>query len=203
MSMKSLLQHLSDITHIHHRAAFADVDARIAGKPNEFLKLAASRYSCRGFSRQTVTDAQIDLILEAARLAPTAVNKQPVHIWVVKDATLREQLKQATKYTFDAPVIFIVACKEADAWVRAVDGKNGAQTDAAIVGTHLMLQVADLGLGTTWVGSFDPVVLGQLIPEMPAKGYYPMALFPVGYPDAGPSPRHDSRKPLEELVTVL
>ena len=168
-----------------------------------FLKLAASRYSCRGFTEQPVSDAQITAILEAARLAPTAVNKQPVHIWVVRDAARRKALKDATRYTFDAPVIFIVASKPADAWVRGQDGKNGAEIDAAIVGTHLMLQVADLGLGSTWVGSFDPAKVGEIIPEIPANGYIPVAIFPVGHPAAAPSPRHDSRKSLEEMVTLI
>ena len=66
-----------------------------------------------------------------------------------------------------------------------------------------MLQVADIGLGTTWVGSFDPAVIGEILPEIPAGGYIPVALFPVGHPAAEPSPRHASRKSLEEMVTLL
>ena len=166
-----------------------------------FLNLAAARYSCRAFTTEPVSEEDIQSILEAARLAPTAVNRQPVHIWVVQDQKLREKMKEASRYTFDAPVIFVVGCRPEEAWVRAVDGKNGAEVDAAIVGTHLMLQVADLGLGSTWVGSFDPAKLAEALPQL--KGWTPIALFPVGHIAAQPSPRHSERKPLKDLSTRL
>ena len=167
---------------------------------NTFLTLAAARYSCRAFTAEPVSESDIQCILEAARLAPTAVNRQPVHIWVVQDPELREKMKEASRYTFDAPVIFVVACRPEDAWVRAVDGKNGAEVDAAIVGTHLMMEVADLGLGSTWVGSFDPAKLSQILP---LEGWTPIALFPVGHIAGQPSPRHAERKNLEDFVTRL
>ena len=96
---------------------------------NSFLKLAAERYSCRGFQSKPVSDEDIAAILEAARLAPTAVNRQPVHIWVMKSPEARAKLKEATPYTFDAPVVFLVGCKKDEAWVRKYDGHNGAEID--------------------------------------------------------------------------
>lgn len=110
-------------------------------------------------------------------------------------------MKEASAYTFDAPVIFIVACRPEDAWVRKYDGKNGAEIDAAIVGTHIMLEVADLGLGSTWVGSFDPVKLKEVLPEI--GEWVPIAMFPVGHILGQPSPRHSERKVLKDLVTIL
>ena len=67
----------------------------------------------------------------------------------------------------------------------------------------MMLEAADLGLGTTYVGMFDPEKLCEAFPEL--KGLVPIALLPLGYPaeDAHPSRLHGSRKPLEELVTYL
>ena len=75
--------------------------------------------------------------------------------------------------------------------------------DAAIVATHMMLQTADLGLATTWVGHFDAPLLRQLCPEM--KDYELIAIFPIGYAadDAEPSPRHTIRKTAEEMTAVL
>ena len=168
---------------------------------DSFLSLARDRYSCRAFTKEPVSEEDIRLILEAARLAPTAVNRQPVHVWVVQSPERLEAMKETTRYTFDAPVIFVVGCRPEDAWVRAVDGKNGAEVDAAIVGTHIMLQVADLGLGSTWVGSFDPVKLKEVLPEL--DGWTPVALFPAGHPDGAPSPRHAERKALDAFSTVL
>ena len=166
---------------------------------NSFLTLAANRYSCRSFTEEPVAEEDIQRILEAARLAPTAVNRQPVHIWVVQDHGRLRKMKDATAYTYDAPVIFVVGCRPDEAWVRKYDGKNGAEVDAAIVGTHLMLEVTDLGLGSTWVGSFDPAKLKEVLPEI--GEWVPVALFPVGHILGTPSPRHGERKALEELVT--
>ena len=127
--------------------------------------------------------------------------EEPVHVWAVRSPERIEAMKAVTRYTFDAPVVFVVCCKPEDAWVRAVDGKNGAEIDAAIVGTHIMLQTADIGLGSTWVGSFDPVKLKVVLPEL--EGWTPIALFPTGHPEAAPSPRHAERKAFEEFTTML
>lgn len=167
----------------------------------DFLSLASARYSCRGFADKAVPEEMIESVLEAARLAPTAVNKQPVKVWVVRSEDRLLALDGATQYRYGAPVVFVVGCKPADAWVRKYDGKNGAEVDAAIVGTHIMMEVADLGLGCTWVGSFDPAMLKASFPEM--AGWEPVALFPVGWPAASPSPRHLERKPLAEFAEEL
>ena len=198
---KSFFQKLSDITNIHHRAAFSDVAKHTAPKQSAFLRLAASRYSCRSFTSEPLSEAEITSLLEAARLAPTACNKQPVHLWVIKTPEALAKLKDVTRYTFDAPAVILVACNPEDAWVRSCDGKNGAEVDAAIVGTHIMLEAASLGLGTTWVGSFDPAKLLELFPQ--TAGWTPVALFPVGHPSGKPSGSHGERKTLEELASEL
>ena len=168
---------------------------------SSFLELAAARYSCRGFTAEPVSEADIRTILEAARLAPTAVNRQPVHVWVLRSPEARAKAAEATPYTFDAPVIFVVGCRPDEAWVRKYDGHNGAEIDAAIIGTHILMQVADLGLGATWVGSFDPAKLLAAFPEM--AGYTPVALFPTGHPGMPPSERHGLRKSPEAFSSEL
>jgi len=198
---KSLFHKLSDITNLHHRAAFSDLAKHTAPKKSDFLKLAAARYSCRAFTPEPVSEADQASILEAARLAPTAVNKQPVHVWVFKTPESLAKLQDVTRYTFSAPVVFLVACNPEEAWVRSCDGKNGAEIDAAIVGTHIMMEAASLGLGSTWVGSFDPAKLQALFPQ--TSGWVPVALFPVGHPSGKPSERHSERKPLSDLVSEL
>lgn len=199
--LNKFLHKLSDLTHIHHRAAFSDIPDRLPTRESTFRAIAKERYSCRAFKSTPLTDFQINHILEAARLAPSAVNKQPVHVWVVKSAEALEKLKGATEYTYGAPAVFMVGCRYEDAWVRKYDGKNGAEIDAAIVGTHIMLEASALGLGNVWVGSFDPAKIKADFPE--TEGYEIVCLFPVGVPDAGPSPRHSQRKDLEDFSSVL
>ena len=146
-------------------------------------------------------DELIESILEAARLAPTAMDKQPVHVWVVRTEEALEKLGKATQYLYDSKLVFMVGCNPSEAWVRKYDGKNGAEVDAAIVGTHIMMEAADLGLGSVWVGSFNPAVIAAEFPEL--AGWEVVALFPIGYPAGGPSPRHSERKNIEELASEL
>ena len=157
----------------------------------DFFELVRERYSCRKYTNEPVTQEQIDAILEAARVAPTAANRQPIHVWVVRSPEALAKIDGATQYRYGAPVVFIVGCKQADAWVRKYDGKNGAEVDAAIVGTHLMLAASALGLGNVWVGSFDPARISASFPE--TAGYEPICLFPVGHPAAGPGANHSLR----------
>ena len=134
-------------------------------------------------------------------MAPTAVNKQPVHIWAVSNPATLEAIKGVTRSNYGAPLILVVGCRPADAWVRRYDGKNGAVVDAAIVATYLMLAAENEGLATLWVGSFDPALLQDILPG--TEGYELVAMINVGYPsaDSQPSPMHSERKTIEELVT--
>ena len=169
----------------------------------EFNYVLQRRYSCRAFASTPVEQDKVDRILEAGRIAPTAVNKQPVHIWAVSNHDTLEAIKGVTRSNYGAPVILVVGCRPSDAWVRRYDGKNGADVDAAIVSTYLMLAAENEGLATLWVGSFDPSLLAGLLPG--TEGYELMAMINVGYPaaESAPSPMHDARKPLDEFVTRL
>ena len=168
-----------------------------------FLELAKERYSCRKFSDKKVEQDKIDKIIEVGKLAPTAVNSQPFKIWVMQSAEAIEKVAQATPFTFGASLIFAVGAKKNDAYSRKFDGKNFYEIDASIVSTHMMLEVQDLGLGTTWVGHFDPKILKEKFPQM--SDYEIVALFPVGYPaeDAKPSEFHSASKSKEDLVEVI
>ena len=117
-----------------------------------FLDLAKKRYSCRKLSAQPVEEEKLQKILEAGNLAPTAVNKQPFHIWVLKSEEAMQKVSQTTSFIFGAPVAFVVGSKAESAFVRSFDKKNFADVDASIAATHMMLEIEALGLGTTWVG---------------------------------------------------
>lgn len=166
----------------------------------DFLQLAHDRYSCRAFSRRPVEREKIDALLEAAVAAPTAVDRQPWHAWVVETPESVARLAACTRFHFDARVIVMLGADPARSWVRKYDGRAFADVDASIAGTHLMLAAHDLGLGTTWVGHFDVNAVREAFPE--TEGYDLIALFPLGYPAEGdaPSPKHLERLPVSELV---
>ena len=169
----------------------------------EFNTVLQRRYSCRSFSANPVEQEKVDRILEAGRIAPTAVNKQPVHVWAVSCPETLEAIKGVTRSNYGAPLILVVGCRPADAWVRRYDGKNGAEVDASIVATYLMLAAENEGLATLWVGSFDPALLKGILPG--AEGYELVAMINVGYPADGsaPSAMHGSRVAMAEFMTEI
>lgn len=168
-----------------------------------FLELAHNRYSCRKFSDKKVEHEKIDKIIEAAMASPTAINAQPIKIWIIQGEQNITKVAQATPFTFGTNLIFAVGAKIGEGYTRKFDGKNFAQIDATIVATHMMLEIHDLGLGTTWVGHFDPAKLKEQYPQM--NEYEIVGLFPTGYPseDATPSDRHEVSKPKKDLVSEL
>ncbi len=164
-----------------------------------FTDLAKARYSCRSFTDRPVEDEKIKEILEAGLAAPTAVNYQPYKIWVIQGEENAAKIAGTTKYTFGAKTFILVGADPEKAWVRRYDGANFCDVDASIVATHIMLAIQDLGLGTTWVGSFDAPKFAELFPE--TKGYHLDALFPIGYPAGEPSPKHTLRD--ESVIQYL
>ena len=169
----------------------------------EFNTVLQRRYSCRAFSPKPVEQEKVDRILEAGRIAPTAVNKQPVHVWAVSSPETLEAIKGVTRSNYGAPLLLVVGCRPADAWVRRYDGKNGGEVDASIVATYLMLAAENEGLATLWVGSFDPALLKGILPG--TEGYELVAIMNVGYPseESASSAMHGNRIPMEEFVTEI
>lgn len=170
----------------------------------DFATLAAERYSLRKFSDRPVEEEKLQAVLESGRSAPTAHNLQPQRILVLRSPEALEKADGCASCHLHAPVMLVVAYDPEEAWKREEDGKNHGEIDAAIATTQMMLEAADLGLGTTYVGMFDPEKLCAAFPEQ-LKGLVPIALLPLGYPAEGahPSRLHASRKPLEELVKYL
>ena len=169
----------------------------------DFTSLSAERYSLRKFSNQSVEAEKLNVILEAGRNAPTAHNLQPQRIFVLQSPAALEKIDGCTGCHFHPPVMLVVAYDASEAWNREDDGKNHGEIDAALATGQMMLQAAELGLGTTYIGMFDPEKVLTAFPEM--AGLTPIALLALGYPAEGahPSRLHNSRKPLEELVTYL
>ena len=169
----------------------------------EFLQLSEARYSLRKFSDRPVEAEKLAAILEAGRNAPTAHNLQPQRIFVLRSPEALEKADACTAAHFHPPVILVVAYDPEAAWKRETDGKNHGEIDASIAATQMMLEAADLGLGTTYVGMFEPEKLLAAFPEM--AGLCPIAMLPLGYPAEGAHPArlHAQRKPMEELVKYL
>lgn len=166
----------------------------------DFLELAHARFSCRKFQDKKVEQEKIDKIIEAALASPTACNFQPFKIWVIENSKILNEMKNVTPYIFGTKTVMAIGADTKNAYVRKFDGKNFAQIDASIVATHMLLEIQNLGLGTTWVGYFEENKLKELIPEM--ADYDIIGLFPLGYPadNAPVAPMHYQSKSADEIV---
>ena len=166
-----------------------------------FLQLAKEqRYSVRKFKDQPIEKEKLDLILEAGRIAPTACNYQPQRILAIEDADAHKKLKQCTSWYFGTPVVLMVCYDKTTVWKNKTNGTIGGDVDASIVTTHMMLEAAELGLATTWVGAFDHQKARELlgIPDY----LVPVALLPIGYAADGvePHPWHWNRFDIDHSV---
>ncbi|MFT9078028.1 nitroreductase family protein [Ethanoligenens sp.] len=166
-----------------------------------FIDLAHERYSVRKFRSNPVEHEKLERILRAGQLAPTACNYQPQRIIVVENEEAHKKIRKCTPCHFNAPVVLIVCYDNNSSAKRRSTSFDIGVIDASIVATQMMLEVADIGLGVTWVEDFEPDAVIQEF-ALP-KNIIPVALLPLGYPadDAKPNERlHNSRKPLEETV---
>jgi nitroreductase len=163
----------------------------------EFAQLIRARYSVRAYKPDPVPDPLLEKVLEAGCLAPTADNRQPFRLLVVRTEGRREELGRlyARAWFTAAPLVLGICAVPAEAWVRR-DGRNYADVDAAIVMDHLILAAAAEGLGTCWVGAFDPAAAREIF-NLP-DGVEPLAFTPLGY--AADRPGAKKRKSLDELV---
>jgi len=170
---------------------------------NHFIKLAKARYSCRNYDVRPVEQVKLDLILEAGRVAPSAVNFQPWHFYVLTESVDLEGIQSAyhREWFRTAPCVIVICGDHEKGWKRKVDGKDHTDVDVAITTDHMTLQATELGLGTCWICNFDVEKARELL-KLPAH-LEPVVILPLGYPlDEGVPDRHDEkRKPLSEIVT--
>ena len=165
-----------------------------------FSELIQKRYSVRAYKPDPVEEEKLQQVLEAARLAPTAVNRQPFRLMVIRTAQHKEDLKKiyAREWFTDAPVVIAICTVESEGWARR-DGKTYVDVDATIAMDHLILAATELGLGTCWIGAFDPEAARKVL-ALP-EGVDPLLFTPLGYP--ADEPRAKVRKALAYLVQYL
>jgi nitroreductase len=163
----------------------------------DVLEVMAQRYSVRAYKPDAVEDEKLAAVLEAARLAPTAANRQPFRVLVVKTAGRHEELGRiyGRDWFVQPPLVLAVCAVTEEAW-RRMDDKPYDEVDATIAMDHLILAAASLGLGTCWIAAFDPAAARDVL-GLP-DGVEPIAFTPLGYPADGP--RGKKRRPLADLV---
>lgn len=171
-----------------------------------FFELAKERYSVRKFKDMPVEQEKLDRIIEAGMNAPTARNRQPQRIYIIKSEEGIRKINECSPCIYGASCVLLICydningaaddpmVSEKEFHYRSRFGEH----DAAIVATHMMLEAWDEGIGSCMVGYFnlDKVRENFNLPETE----FPMLLLPIGYADMGPGPRHAERKAREEIV---
>ena len=158
----------------------------------------ATRKSVRMFQGREIAEDVLARLLEAARLAPSASNRQEWRFVVVRDAAARMRLAHAANeqmFVAEAPVL-LVCCAETDGH-RMSCGQLCYPIDVAIAIDHITLCAGAEGLGTCWIGAFDEEEVKHFLSIPPQVRV--VALLPIGYPQ-DPMPAEKFRRPLEQIV---
>jgi len=163
----------------------------------EFSELIKERYSVRAYAPDPVEDEKLEKVLEAARLAPTAANRQPFQLLVIHTEGREEELYEIYQRAWfvEAPLMICACALEGRGWTRR-DGKSYVDVDVGIAMDHLVLAATNKGLGSCWVADFDPEAARRVL-GLPEK-VEPIVFIPLGYPADEPGAK--KRKPLDELV---
>jgi nitroreductase len=164
------------------------------------LDTIRKRRSVRKYKGDPVPEDVLARVLEAARLAPSAKNIQPWKFIVVRDRATKRKLAKASfeQYFMSDAAVVVAACGFPEkAFPRQGRYMNSWPIDVAIAFEHLILQAAEEGLGTCWIGAFDEAEVKAVL-GVPEEARV-LALTPLGRPDE--SPRERGRKRLDEIVS--
>lgn len=157
----------------------------------------STRKSVRQFQEKDVPEEVVTRLLEAARLAPSANNRQEWRFVVVRDKETRQKLAEAAcgqRFVAQAPVVIACCAVESDKIMTC--GHPAYAIDTAIAIDHMTLAATALGLGTCWIGAFHEDRVREIL-SIP-DSVRVVELLPLGYPKMQPAPR--SRKKVDEIV---
>lgn len=163
----------------------------------DVLKAIRDRRSVRAYDRKDISQDVLLKVLEAARLAPSANNRQPWKFIIVRDEVKRKELAKAAKeqqFVAEAPVVIAAVALEPERVMTC--GVPTYAVDLAIAVDHITLAAVEQGLGSCWIGAFYQEDVMKIL-DIPAQ-YKVAALLTLGYPRD--QARFKNRKSLEEVV---
>jgi nitroreductase len=168
----------------------------------DFQEVLHKRYSVRSFESTPLENDKVEVILETARISPTASNKQPQRIIVARRPEELEKIDVCTTCRFGAPLVFVICYDKTNCWTSPFNGDDSGRVDTSIVGTYMMMAAENIGLGTLWVLRFDPAKVSEefSLPEH----IIPISMLAVGYPtrDAVPSAGHGQRFSKDRMLLI-
>lgn len=162
-----------------------------------FLELAKQRHSTRKYQEKNVEREKIDLILEAARIAPSAHNYQAFKLIVVQQQAGLDKIAKAGNI-YGAPLAIIVCEDKKSAWINPFNDRQLVSHDSIIATDHMMLEATELGLDSVWVCWFDPAIIKQEF-NLP-DNLEAINILAIGYGDKNAVSPAKKRKAIDEIV---
>ena len=139
---------------------------------------------------------KLERILEAARLAPSAMNRQPYQLFIVTNKEILSKINSICNQYWKAPVMMVMVSIPKEAWVRD-DGEEYWKADAAIAMHQVSLAAYAEGLGTCWIAAFKEKEVKEILGiDSDSRVAF---LSPLGYPAENKGPI-TNRKTLESLI---
>ncbi|MFH0737361.1 MAG: nitroreductase family protein [Candidatus Micrarchaeota archaeon] len=167
----------------------------------DFYDVLRGRHSIRAFQDKNVDPESAKRIIDAAMSAPSAGNLQSYKVYIVSSPEAKAAIAGAAHYQeflAKAPFILVFCAdqRRAEAKYEQRGFELYSIQDATIACAYAQLAVAEEGLGSVWVGSFDPLEVSRIVHAMGFE--VPIAMLPVGHP-AEPG-KKSARRPLKEMV---
>ncbi|MBR2281981.1 MAG: nitroreductase family protein [Spirochaetales bacterium] len=169
----------------------------------DYMETIRSRYSCKRYCDRQISKEQLDAILEAGRVAPTAKNTQEHRVYVVQSAEGIAKVDSVTPCRYGAPTVLVVTYDKTQAFVYPGNVYNSGAEDATIVATQMILAARAVGVDSCWVNRFNPDEVSKAL-DLPENEVVVM-IMDLGFAADGfePLPNHFNRKPLEETVRYI
>jgi nitroreductase len=163
----------------------------------EILPEILQRRSIRSFTSQPVEKEQVERILEAGRLAPSAKNRQEWRFVAIQKKETRQKMMEAAfgqDYVGQAPLIIAVCTTNID--YHMPNGQLSYPIDLAFAASQMVLQAVHEGLGTCCITTFDEQEVCDLL-SIPFSMRVVLVIL-AGYPDVVPEPT--PRKSLKQIA---
>ena len=166
-----------------------------------FEDVIRERFSTRSFKDEKVKKEELDKILEAGRLAPTAKNNQPIKIYVIESIDALNKINDCSPCIYGSKTVLLVCADKNNSYHKGE--YSTFEMDASIVATHMMLEATNIGVDNIWIEVFDENILREEF-NIPNE-FIPICLLPIGYKDENcpTNPNHNLRKDISDIVEYV
>jgi len=168
----------------------------------DLLKVIQSRRSVRRFSQSPIPENELKEILRTGFSAPSAGNKQPWRVVILKDRTRINRIAAAAfgqTFIAKASVVLVICAVPHESAERYEE--RGATLyvlqDTAALTQNIILAAHALGYATCWIGAFSENEVTEIL-KVP-DGMRPVSIIPIGHVE-GETPKARPRRPFEDVI---